>query len=177
MDLILQHTRQQKASLSFNEKRQKLFEDIYSNLEKGYSADNLRYVNMIFYHFLSSLLYEAKFNSAENKKEDNAIDLSIQLMQKKLHDIVPLQEFARSAHLSVSYFSAIFRERTGYAPIEYFNQLKIQKACQYLLFTSMTVKEIGAQLGIEDQYYFSRMFSKLMGQSPTIYRKTNKSIH
>ena len=175
VELILQNSRNYKPDLTYNENRIKLFEDIYSNLEKGYGQDNLRYVNMIFYHFLSSLLYEDKFNYVDNKKEEDVIALTIALMQKKIASIVSLQEFADFAKLSVSHFSAIFREKTGYSPIEYFNHLKIQKACQYLLLTNMTVKEIAAQLGIDDQYYFSRMFSKLMGHSPIEYRKRNKT--
>ncbi|HEY4207358.1 MAG TPA: hypothetical protein VGM31_11125 [Puia sp.] len=62
VDLILQNSKNYMPELTYNESRIKLFEDIYSNLEKGYGQDNLRYVNMIFYHFLSSLLYEDKFN-------------------------------------------------------------------------------------------------------------------
>lgn len=173
--LIRQNPKNYKPDLSYNENRIKLFEEMYSNLEKGYGSDNLRYVNMIFYHFLSSLLYEDKFNSPEKKKETDVIALTIELMQKKIHTVISLQELADFAGLSVSHFSAIFRERTGYSPIEYFNHLKIQKACQYLLFTGMTVKEAAVNLGIEDQYYFSRMFSKLMGLSPVEYRKRNKS--
>jgi AraC-like DNA-binding protein len=175
VDLLLQRSKAQKPHLSYNENRQKLFEEIYSNLEKGYSMDNLRYVNMIFYHFLSSLIYEEKFNSVENQKGGNVIDDTILLMQKKLQLMVPLNEFAQSASLSISHFSAVFHEKTGYAPMAYFNQLKIQKACQYLLFSPMTIKEIADQLGIGDQYYFSRMFSRLMGLSPTEYRKKNRS--
>lgn len=171
VDLILQNSRNYKPDLTYNENRIKLFEDIYSNLEKGYSQDTLRYVNMIFYHFLSSLLYEDKFSYIENRKEEDIIALTIELMQKKIQTIVTLQEFAAFAKLSVSHFSAIFRERTGYSPIEYFNHLKIQKACQYLLLTTMTVKEIAGTLGVDDPYYFSRMFSKLMGHSPVEYRK------
>ena len=48
--------------------------------------------------------------------------------------------------------------------------LKVQKACQYLLFTDLRIKEIANKLGIEDQYYFSRMFTKIMGMSPVAYR-------
>jgi AraC-like DNA-binding protein len=80
------------------------------------------------------------------------------------------------AKLSVSHFSVVFRARTGYSPIEYFNHLKVQKACQYLVFTGMSVKETAFTLGIEDQYYFSRMFSRLMGISPAVYRKRNRSV-
>ena len=175
VELLRQNAKNYKPDLAYSETRIRLFEDIYSNLEKGYGSDNLRYVNMIFYHFLSSLLYEEKFNSSETRKEEGVIAGTIELMQKKIHTVVSLQELARFANLSVSHFSAVFRERTGYPPIEYFNHLKIQKACQYLLLSGMTVKETAASLGIDDPYYFSRMFSKLMGHSPVEYRKRNRT--
>ena len=175
VELIQQHSKNYKPDLTYNENRIKLFEEIYSNLEKGYSGDNLRYVNMIFYHFLSSIIYEEKFNYVENRKENDIIALTIELMQKNTHTIFTLQEFANFTKLSISHFSAVFREKTGYSPIEYFNHLKIQKACQYLLFTNMTVKEMAVSLGVDDQYYFSRMFSKLMGVSPIGYRKRNRA--
>ncbi|HEY4149754.1 MAG TPA: AraC family transcriptional regulator [Chitinophagaceae bacterium] len=171
IDLILQSSKDYKPHLSYNENRIRLFEEICSNLERGYSGDNLRYVNMTFSHFLSSLLYEDKFNYVESRKKNDTISGTIELMQKKLHTVVSLKEFARFANMSVSHFSAIFHEKTGYSPIEYFNHLKIQKACQYLQFTNLRVKEIACELGIEDPYYFSRMFSKVMGASPNKYRE------
>ena len=163
-----------QPDLTYDENRIKLFEEIYANLEKGYGQDNLRYVNMIFYHFLSSLLYEEKFSHTDNRQADDIISRTIELMQRKIHTVTGLKAFAGFANLSVSHFSAVFKEHTGYAPVEYFNHLKIQKACQYLLLTQMTVKEIAAELGIDDQYYFSRMFSRLMGYSPVEYRKRNR---
>ena len=188
VDLILQRGRtgaaasgssmpepQRRAAITYDENRIKLFEEIYVNLEKGYGQDNLRYVNMIFYHFLSSLLYEDKFSHTDNRPADDIIARTIELMQRKIHTVAGLKAFADFANLSVSHFSAVFKEKTGYAPVEYFNHLKIQKACQYLLLTTMTVKEIAVELGIADQYYFSRMFSRLMGYSPIEYRKRNRS--
>jgi len=52
--------------------------------------------------------------------------------------------------------------------MEYFNHLKVQKACQYLLFTSLRVKEISFKLGIEDAYYFSGLFTNVIDVSPNI---------
>lgn len=175
VDLILKKAKRIKPYLGYNEKRIKLFEEIYTNLELGYSMDNLRYTNMTFYHFLSSLLYEAKFNYADRKKEDSLVSGSITLMQQRINGALTLGELARAAKLSVSHYSALFRAQTGHSPIEYFNQLKVQKACQYLLFSTLTVKEMAAALGIDDQYYFSRMFSRLMGVSPTQYRKRSNT--
>jgi AraC-like DNA-binding protein len=57
----------------------------------------------------------------------------------------------------------------------YFNHLKMQRACQLLQFTGLRIKEIAAEFGFEDPYYFSRLFTKTMGVSPTDYRnKANK---
>lgn len=173
VSLLQQHVQNYQPHISYNENRIKLFEEIYNNLAKGYSGDNLRYVNMTFYHFLSSLIYEDKFNSNTKSVTVNPVNTVIKFMQDKIHDVVTLQQLAQAVNLSVSYFSALFRQQTGYSPIEYFNHLKVQEACQYLSFSNLSVKEMASRLGIEDQYYFSRLFSKLMGMSPSEYRKKN----
>ncbi|MDP9079217.1 MAG: AraC family transcriptional regulator [Bacteroidota bacterium] len=173
--LILKNSENYKPYLSFNEDRIKLFEDICFNLEKGYSEDTLRYVNMIFSHFLSSLIYENQFNHVDKTNNYDFVSKTIAHMQERLDVTLKLEDLAAFVNLSASHFSALFKSKTGHSPIEYFNQLKVQKACQYLSFTNMAVKEIALTLGIEDQYYFSRMFTKLMETSPTDYRKKNQT--
>lgn len=176
VDLILKNSQNYKPYLSFNEDRIKLFEDICFNLGKGYSTDALRYVNMIFSHFLSSLIYEDKFNHVDDKSADeDIIEKTIRYMQDHINSVICLDDLSGYAKLSTSHYSATFRAKTGYSPIEYFNQLKVQKACQYISFTSMSIKSIALSLGIEDQYYFSRLFTKLMGSSPNDYRKKVKA--
>ena len=64
----------------------------------------------------------------------------------------------------------MFKKSTGFSVIEYFNHLKMQKACQFLQFTDLRVNEIANRLGMEDPYYFSRLFSKVIGMSPKQYR-------
>jgi AraC-like DNA-binding protein len=52
----------------------------------------------------------------------------------------------------------LFKQETGMPPIEYFLRLKMQKAGQLLSLTGLSVKEIAANVGISDPYYFSRLF-------------------
>ena len=92
-------------------------------------------------------------------------------MQDNLANPVTLDNIAQSAHLSVSFFSRKFRQDTSYAPIEYFNHLRIQKACQLLHFSDLRINEVASQIGIDDPFYFSRLFKKQMGVSPVDYRK------
>jgi len=172
-DLIVKNSDNYRPQLTFSEDRIGLFDDIYYNLENGYGDDTLRYVNMIFYHFLSSMIYEDKFNRIKKTIKTDMIDTVIKLMQDKIQQSMSLKQMADFSSLSVTHFSSLFKRKTGYSPIEYFNHLKIQKACQYLVFTNMTVKEIAYCIGVEDQYYFSRMFTRLMGISPSVYRKRN----
>jgi len=91
-------------------------------------------------------------------------------MQKNIEKGLSIADIANHVNSSASHFSALFKKNTGFPPIEYFNQLKIQKACQYLQFTKLRIREIAFQIGIDDPYYFSRLFTKTMGYSPKEYR-------
>jgi AraC-like DNA-binding protein len=155
----------------FLDERIKLLESIYSSLQGGYSHDNLAFSSISFTYFLSSLSFPEKFGSIHHKLQKDVVDISIEFMQNHLHVLLTLEELASSVNLSSSHYSNIFRKKTGYSPIVYFNHLKIQHACQYLQFTNLRISEISVKIGIDDQYYFSRMFTKIMGLPPAEYRK------
>ena len=158
----------------FKQKRLDLFDDMYTCLERGYGNDNLCYANMCLYHYISSFLYDDQFNLVEKDHADDPVELSISFMQQHIAQPLSLEEISRSVNFSASHYSALFRKKTGFAPIEYFNHLKIQLACQYLHFTELRVKEIADKLGIEDPYYFTRLFTKLMSMSPNQYRSSKQ---
>jgi len=158
-------------SVSYSEERIKLFDRIYATLETGYSADNLTYVNMCLWHFLSSFCYSDIFLLPQRQEYKDIMDIAIEYMRENLHRPLQLQELASHIHISVSYFSALFKKKTGYPPLEYFNHIKIQKACQYLQFTKMHIKEIAYKIGIDDPFYFSRLFANMMGIAPAEYRQ------
>jgi AraC-like DNA-binding protein/mannose-6-phosphate isomerase-like protein (cupin superfamily) len=164
-----------KGVLHYNTSIVNLFNEMYSQLERGYSLDNLLYANMCLWHFLTTFIFNTKSNPVGGSRYKDPADKAIDFLSNRINRVLTLEEISNHVNLSPSHFAFLFKKKTGFAPIEYFNHLKVQKACQYLLFTNLRIKEIALELGIDDQYYFSRLFKKVMGMPPEEYRE--KRIH
>ena len=151
-----------------------LFEEMYQNLEMGYSPENLEYTSICLAHFLASLKYINQFREIKRVKETDVIQKSILYMKDNLENKIMLEDIAENISYSVSHFSTLFSERTSYSPIEYYNQLKVQRACSYLLFSELKLKEIAFRLCYYDPFHFSKAFKREMGITPREYRKKYK---
>ncbi|TFE28609.1 helix-turn-helix domain-containing protein [Cohnella luojiensis] len=112
--------------------------------------------------------------SAIDRKREQDLERAIRYMNERLTSAIKLSDVATYAGLSKQHLIYLFNQETGMPPIEYFLRLKMQKAGQLLSLTGMTVKEIAAYVGNPDPYYFSRLFKKIMGMSPTEYRNVPK---
>jgi AraC family transcriptional regulator of arabinose operon len=158
--------------IPYDENRIKLFEQIYSILEHSFNEKEMEVMNFNLLHFISSLIYYKEANPAIYNTD--TISNSILFMKKNIHKTLTIDELSKQQNLSVSHYSRSFKNKTGSSPINYFNQLKIQKSCQYLYFSDRNIKEICTELGFEDQFYFSRLFRLITGVSPSKYKKSHK---
>lgn len=81
------------------------------------------------------------------------------------------KDIARSVNLSENYFTSLFREEMHLTPWEYLTRLRIRIACRLLQETSLNIKAIALQVGFSDPGYFTRVFTRLMGDTPQNYRR------
>jgi two-component system response regulator YesN len=86
------------------------------------------------------------------------------------HKVVTLDETADYIGLSPYYFSKMFKERFQMTFIDYLTQLRIAKAKELLNDQKMSLKEIASTIGYRDPNYFSRVYKKATGESPSDYR-------
>lgn len=156
------------------EDRTILFEEIFQNLEMGYSIENLEYANLSLWHFLASFKFINQFRHIRKIQTKDPVENSILFMKNNIKLKLTLEIIATESGLSPSHFSTLFRTKTGRSPMDYFINLKIQHACHVLDTTQMRIKEVSQYLSYDDPYYFSRIFSKIMGISPVAYRKLEK---
>ena len=154
--------------------RVELFESIYQNLGNGYLPDNLEYSSVCLRHFLASFMYLNQFNRLSVSDGQDIVNTSIAYMKDHMEDKLTLADIAAAVNYSPTYFGTLFKERTSFSPIEYYNQLKIQRSCTLLQFTDLKIKEIAFQLGYYDAFHFSKAFAHEMEISPREYRARYK---
>ncbi|MEG0767029.1 MAG: AraC family transcriptional regulator, partial [Clostridia bacterium] len=84
---------------------------------------------------------------------------------------VPMEVYATMCHMSACHFSRRFKAYTGHCPQEYRILLRLDMAKDLLRHTTMTVGEIAQTVGYDNGLYFSRLFSKYIGEPPTRFRE------
>lgn len=159
--------------------RIRLFEEIYDSFSLGYSKEYMIYASMCLYMFLSSFIYLEQYRhiNIPNQTEYPFSHRVIHYMQENIERNMSLDELSSYFNYSASHFSMLFQKEIGVSPINYFIRLKIQKACQYIELTNMKLNEIASKLGFDEPAYFSRIFTKVIGMSPSAYRQKEKLIH
>ncbi len=87
-----------------------------------------------------------------------------------------IEEYAESRHVSACWFIRQFKHYTGMPPMQYILSIRIANAQNLLETTAYTVSEIAAIVGYDNPLYFSRLFKKQLGMSPTEYRKRQAAV-
>ncbi len=151
---------------------ERLFHDAYEALSGGFNQQTIICSAQIVRHILGLLFFNNKAFSPKTKTgRYRNMEPVIRYMKKHVDMPLTIEQMAEQAGLSTPHFSRLFSQQAGFAPMEYFIHLKIQRACRLLTLTQLRIKEISSRLGYSDQYYFSRIFHKVMGISPAAYRR------
>lgn len=145
-----------------------LFDVLFRVLERNYTLGNFIYISQVLSLILAEIYFREKVD--EVSKQNRHITAIVRYMYKHLDENLKLEDLSRELQLSKSYINAVFKKYANRAPIDFFINLKMQEACKLLKSTDMYIVEISQSLGYEDQYYFSRIFKKVIGVSPTEYR-------
>lgn len=119
------------------------------------------------------------FTIQKNPEEQNISgEQLVEKIEKYFHEnisrSITLQLLSDEMNISKVYLCRIFKKYKNVTPIDYFNRLKIERSQELLdQFSSLPLQKISDMLGFNDVYYFSKVFKKIVGISPSAYRKNN----
>ena len=103
------------------------------------------------------------------------LDRVQELMHLRLDASLDLAALAAEANMSKYHFARRFKQLTGHSPIQHFIHLKMQHACHLLDASGRAIKQVSAEVGYDDPYYFSRLFKQVIGMSPRDYRRSRQA--
>jgi AraC family transcriptional regulator, transcriptional activator for feuABC-ybbA operon len=119
-------------------------------------------------------LWEMLANLTDETEVDR-IEEAVELIRSNLAKPYTIAELATKANMSPVSFSRAFRNRIGMSPKEFLNEERM-KAAKYLMVQNkgITAKDVALKLGMQDEFYFSRLFKNKEGLPPSIYMKRAK---
>lgn len=94
-----------------------------------------------------------------------------QYLNAHIGEKVTLKDVSDYLHLSPNYLSSLFKKEMGKGFVEFFNEIKIRRAMELISAGNWRIYEVSSQLGFENSYYFSKVFKKFTGLTPTEYEE------
>lgn len=120
---------------------------------------------------LALMQYTKEHSIRSASLQNKLVESTVKYIHNNLSSPLSLEIIAEQLHISPSHLSRTFKKTCGQSLTEYINKARIEKAREYLLKTDTLTYEIAEKVGYNDATYFSSIFKKYTGMSPTEYRR------
>lgn len=149
-----------------------LADKIFESMEKEQQGYEWITVGLMW-QLMGTLLSQKSIGqfSSESRGRINRLKNVLTYIRNHYDSPITLEELAQVAGMSPRYFCRAFSQITGKTPIAYLNYYRIETAGERLLMTNETVTDIAMSCGFNDISYFSKIFTREKGVSPSQYRK------
>lgn len=151
-----------------------LFQETLATLKASQSVPALVCASQALAHLLGFIVWSHSRTGRAEPDIAEKIERTVAYMNQHLNQPLHVAALASLAGMSPSHYTALFKRQTGCAPINYFIRLRMRRACRLLDSTALSVKEIAAELGYDDPFYFSRLFKAVNKAAPKEYRASRR---
>lgn len=161
------------AHMTFHYEEDDFLETCIKNIyNESRTTRNIATITGYFYLFLGKLI---EINATKFKKQSNVITFShfddaIVYIKRNIRNQVSIEHLANYLRMDPSQVYRIFKKNTGKSPYQYIAQLRIEKACDLLIKTDLSIREISEWMDFEYQSHFTKQFKNITGINPSEYR-------
>ena len=171
---ILKEAGLDRKHLIFHYDKDTFLEDCIQNIYKeSQTGKNVLYITGQFYLFMARLAEEKqkeRFLSTESS-QFSRFEEAMNYIRRNIRSQISVAQLANSMRLDPSQVYRIFQKHTGRSPQQVIAELRMEKACEFLEKTDLSIRDIAEWLGYEYQSHFTKQFKVYRKMSPSAYRK------
>lgn len=108
------------------------------------------------------------------EEKNRSVELAKEYIEEHYYENLMQVDVAQRVGISAGYLSTLFQKQLSIGFVDYLNEIRIEHACTYLRQSYLKTYEIAYKVGFKDEKYFSKVFKKIKGQSPSEYRRQNQ---
>ncbi|MFD2703502.1 helix-turn-helix domain-containing protein [Paenibacillus shunpengii] len=142
-------------------------QSIYGHWHSGEGLGRYR-SQIIFQEFL---YWVAKSRTSDSQDSNSTLQKTKEYIDQHYDENLTLERLGRMAGLSLKYYSELFKKQYGVSVTEYIATTRMEHAKQLMMDSELKLRDIAHLVGYPDEFYFSRKFKKMMGVSPSEYKK------
>ena len=159
--------------------RIEIFEELFRSLELGCGQSRLEYATCTLFHLLGSFRHAGAFSGqgASGSAESELVARCTRFIRENIERDIHPSDICGFLGVSPTWCTTLLKRHTGMPPGKYIQHVRIQTAAHLFELTGMKVAQVCHKVGISDPYYFSRLFTRTLGITPSQDRKqvcTNK---
>lgn len=154
-------------------------EQLYEKMYMEFTSEELNYMDILRLSLCELLLKIHRFYKINHAHSENTISRyrhqlisdCIRYLRENYSQKITIEELSNNFFLSKSYLSSLFKQATGSSVVEYLQHIRIDKACELLTDTALSITEISNRVGYADYRFFNKSFKKITGCTAQQYRK------
>lgn len=151
-----------------------IYESLFKEIIRELQHRRPQFEELIMMYLRQLFLFVQRNRLEYKHLSKHSMAQEVELAKIYFHDhyqeVISIENYAKSRHLSICWFIRSFRTLTGVTPLQYLLSIRIENARALLEHTQYNITEIATLVGFDDPLYFSHMFKKRIGISPSKYR-------
>lgn len=141
--------------------------------QKDFAADSMKFclllAILITIQRAQQRIHPSLLTSDSNHRA--MIEKALAYMDQHFTEEINIGQLARDSAISENYFRSLFKNITGLTPLDYITRLRVAKSLEYIQREGISICQAAEKVGIYDPNYFTRVFKKIMGNTPKYFKK------